>query len=225
MIVNERKGKAALRCPNCGNKIGDGNRYCTKCWTESVQKTEHIPNEITEGQENYFGSKVIRFFTVWITDIEVNKVAYNALFCLLILGITLVNQPILEITSAVGDTSIAIADIEGLSWINTGVVVLSIISFACLLMPNLVPLEWKLKWIMPATITSALECGVIIYLLVKIDDMMGTILDDMMDAILNILLVEVHLTASGWALIVTCALTLVCAIKVIWDIYNNCNYS
>lgn len=176
----------------------------------------NIRDNYAQAEERTMKKRLLNFFTYWMTDIEVNKIAYNAIFCLLILGIVFIHQPIFEITTVFSEMAITTADIEGLSWINVSVTVLNIVSFASLLMPNLVPLEWKTKWVMPVTVTSILECGVIIYLVVTIKDSLG--------AVLNLLAMEVALTASGWALIATVVLTLICAIKVIWDIRNNSSY-
>lgn len=216
---NERKGRAKVRCTNCGKELKEGERYCTKCWTEAAKPAEHTHIDIQEtDQDEPATERMVRMLTLWVNDIEISKTPYIATIILLILGIILSRQPVFEISGLGQTLPYALHEVEALRWASMGIIVLNIVCIILLLIPMMKMFEWKTRWFAPVGVVSLVECGAAVFILGKKNELLETTL---VGYVYKMLEIKVNITATGWALIITFVLTFVCAVKMLVDVKNN----
>lgn len=156
---------------------------------------------------------------VWLNDIEVCKIAYLLSFPLLVLNLFLIRQPVFEIiVPRVDNVFVTLHEIGYFSILEAGVLVFGGMSILLLLIPIMKSFEWKYRWFLPAFAIAAVECVAVVFLYNKKNELVD---DTLIGYVYSILSIEIRLTASAWALLITNLIILVCMVKMMFDIRSN----
>lgn len=171
-----------------------------------------------KGTQNMATRSTNRQF-VWLNDIEVCKIAYLLSFPLLALNLFLIRQPVFEIkVPQVDNIFITLHEIGNFSILEAGVLVFGGMSILLLLIPIMKSFEWKYRWFIPAFVIAVVECVAVVFLNNKKNELVD---DTLIGYIYSVLSIEIRLTASAWALLITNLIILGCMIKIMYDIRRN----
>lgn len=155
----------------------------------------------------------------WLNDIEVCKIAYLLSFPLMVLNLILVRQPFFEIVVPRVETMrYTLHEVGYLSVLEAGVLIVGGASLLLLFIPMMKSFEWRYRWILPACLTSAVECAAVMYLNFKKNELVN---ETLIGSVYRFLSIEARLTASMWALLVINLLIFLCTIKMMYDIRSN----
>ena len=91
-------------------------------------------------------------------------------------------------------------------------------SILLLLIPIMKSFEWKYRWFIPAFVIAVVECVAVVFLNNKKNELVD---DTLIGYIYSVLSIEIRLTASAWALLITNLIILGCMIKIMYDIRRN----